>query len=112
MDKKRRIVNFILEALVFTILPTFIGLILSLVNSDWIYMEVIYVVFGLLCLFFMVIRFRLRDSRNFKANKSIYEDHNTKEYKSFVHDQIVFALIGVFTLLLSLIPFLIRIFAQ
>ena len=84
-----------------------IGGVLSAINQDLLYLEVIYVVFGLIDLLLITIRLRIRDSRNYKKNKSIVEDKTTKEYKTWIREQYLIAILGAVDLAASLVVFLI-----
>lgn len=96
---------YIIFAIAVIVLPGIIGGILSAVFQNLIYLEVMYVVFGLVDLLLIVIRIRMRDGQNYKKNKTIYEDKTTDEFRTWRKEQYLIALIGAIDLSISLIVF-------
>lgn len=84
-----------------------IGFIVTAINNDFVYVEIITAIFGVLSMLFMMARIRGRDSENYKKNKSIVEDKKTMDYKNWLRMQLSMLAVGVFMLLLSYIFFLI-----
>lgn len=87
-------------------LPGIIGGILSGILRDLIYLEVLYVVFGLVDLLLITVRLRFRDGQNYKKNKTVFEDKKTPEYRKWIKEQYFIALIGFIDLGVSLIVYL------
>lgn len=99
--------TYIILGSLLILIPSVVGGIFSLIFKYLLYLEVTYVVFGLLVLLAIPIRLRMRDSQNLKKTKSISEDKTTDEYKVWLKEQYLIAIFGVIDLLLSLLVFLI-----
>lgn len=107
-NKKAKLsVGFIVYFACIVAIPGIAGGILAALNQSLIYLEVLYVIFGLVDLLLITIRIRLRDSKNYKKNKTIYEDKKSPEYIKWIKEQYLIAVVGVIDLLISLIVYLI-----
>lgn len=102
---KNNIIAYALYIGVMVLLPGIIGGVLALSQKDLIYLEVIYVVFGLIDIMIITVRIRMRDSRNYKKDKTIVEDKNAPEFKKWLMEQYLIAIIGAIDLVISLIVF-------
>ena len=85
-----------------------VGGIVSGVNQNLLYLEVILVLIGLFDLMFFSVRIFFRDRVNYRKNKSVFEDKSAPEYKSYIINQWILFGIGILFLLVSLLIFLIR----
>ena len=56
------------------VVPAVVGIPLMVAFQTSIYMEVFYIVFGVIALLAVLFRSRRRDSKNYKNNKTIFED--------------------------------------
>lgn len=104
---RKIIIGYIIFGSVVILLPGIIGGILAAVNKNLIFLEVMYVVFGLIDLMLITIRLRMRDGQNYKKRKSITEDKEDDDYKIWLKEQYFIAILGIIDLLLSLVVFLI-----
>ena len=104
--KVKNILQDVLLVLLLLAFPTVVGVAVFLISGEIYYLEVIYVLFGLLELLIMMLRFRRRDSNNVRKNHTVYEDTKTSEYKKFKYEQVLLGICGVATLLASLLAFL------
>ena len=86
-------------------IPTFVGGLLAIILQDLLYLEIMYVVIGLIDLLIITVRLRIRDGQNYKKTKSIKEDKTTDDYKKWVYFQYIVAISGAIDLVLSLIVF-------
>lgn len=86
-------------------IPTFVGGLLSLIFKDLLYLEIMYVIIGLIDLLIITVRLRVRDGQNYKKYKSVKEDKTTDDYKKWVYFQYIIAISGAIDLVLSLIVF-------
>ena len=110
MENKKGIHNittYIIFGVCIILLPGLIGGLLAAINQNILYLEVCYVVFGLIDLLLITIRIRIRDGQNYKKNKSIDEDKTSDEYKVWLKEQYLIAIFGGIDLLTSLVVFLI-----
>lgn len=85
-----------------------VGGIISAVQQDLLFLEVVLVLTGLFDLLFVTVRIFFRDRVNYRKNKSVFEDTKAPEYHEFILNQWILAGIGVVLLLASLLIFLIR----
>lgn len=89
------------------LVPTILGLVFALVFENFVILEVAYALFGVLCLLFAMLRNWNRDSRNFRANKTIVEDPKTDSYKEYKKFQRTLWVMGLANLLASHLVFVI-----
>lgn len=99
---KKAIIIGILE-----LIPTSIGLIFYFLNHNFYMLEVVYALFGILLFLFACIRNWNRDTRNYKANKTIVEDTKSETYKEYKKFQRTIWILGAVNCILSLLTFLI-----
>lgn len=97
--------SLIIYASVMVGLSLGLGFLITGITKDFVYVELIVAIFGIISLLLMMIRIRARDSRNYKKNKSIVEDKNTVAYKNWKAMQFCCLIVGVVLLLLSLLFF-------
>ena len=89
------------------VVPAVVGIPLMVAFQTSIYMEVFYIVFGVIALLAVLFRSRRRDSKNYKNNKTIFEDKTTPEYRSYRIIQWLMIASGVLALGLSLASYFI-----
>lgn len=107
MKKKSSFISTLIICLVLLIIPIVIGVIISLSLGNFLYLEALLALFGLIELLVFSTNGRRRDNKIFKKTKSIYEDKSSKEYKEFRMSQWMIFALGVLSILTSLIVFLI-----
>lgn len=107
LDKKEILKYTLVFFGVIVLIPLAVGLPLSLVFKTFVYLESLFIVFGAFGLLVVVFRSRRRDSRNYKNNKTIFEDKTTSEFKSYRLIQWILVGVSLFALLCSLFSFLI-----
>ena len=84
------------------ILPAIPGVPLLIVFQSSLYIEIIYIIFGVVALLAVLFRSRRRDSKNWKENKTLSEDKTTSEFKTYRVIQWLMVACGVLALGLSL----------
>ena len=90
------------------VLPLAIGLPLMFALQNPIYLEVTYIIFGVFALLAWLFRMRRRDSRNYKTNKSVFEQDKTNaDYKMYRATQWLMFGAGILALVLAYVSFLI-----
>ena len=87
------------------LVPAVIGLVFALVFENFVILEVAFALYGVLCLLFAMLRNWNRDSKNFRANKTIVEDTKTDSFKEYKKFQRTLWLMGLVNLLISHIVF-------
>ena len=97
----------VLIYVVIILIPTILGVVLSLVFNKWIILESVYLIWGCVLVLVALFNSRRRDGKNLKKNRTIVEDKNTKEYKEYRNFQIRLYILGAICAVLSLISFLI-----
>lgn len=107
MKKMSSFISTLIICLILLVIPVVIGVIISLSLGNFLYLEVLLVLFGLVELLVFTTNGRRRDSKNFKKTKSIYEDKTTKEYKEYKMSQFMILALGILSIMSSLIVFLI-----
>ena len=104
-NKGHNLVAYLIFVTVVVLIPGVVGGILSGINQDLIYLEVIYVIFGLINLMLITIRIRMRDSKNYKKDKTITEDKTADSYRIWIKEQYLIAITGIIDLVISLVVF-------
>lgn len=105
MEEKINWKFYLISGLIVLLIPTVIGLILSLVFANWIYLESLYVLFGCLDLLFALFKSHRYDSKNYKKNRSLYVDKKSKEFKEYRKTQLSLYSYGIVCILLSLLVY-------
>ena len=105
-DKKKNKLFILIFSLAAFLLPTIVGLILTLIMQRMVFLEAFYIIFGVITLLVALHRSRRRDTKNYKANHTMVEDKEKEEFKDYRKTQILLYCLGVFLLLCSLGAFL------
>ena len=107
-SKKKKLIRRIIIASVMIIIPIALGIILAVAFERPDYAESVLVGFAIIYLITIFTRSRLRDSRNWRANKTVFNDKKSKDYIEYRKGQWVLFYIALFLLASSLIIFMIN----
>ena len=105
-NKKKKIIKLIIATTLMIIIPFLVGLLLSSLFERKQAIESVFVIFGLIYLLALFVRIRMRDRRNWKENRTVFNDKKSKEYKNFMWIQYYILIMAAIMFILSLIFFL------
>ncbi len=107
INKKDVLKYSLIFAGVIDVLPIIVGVILMVTLQNYIYLEVLCFAFGAIGLLAVIFRSSTRDRKNYKKNKSVFEDKTTPEYRTYRVIQWLMIASAVLILILSFIFYLI-----
>lgn len=107
INKKDVLKYSLIFAGVIDVLPITIGVILMVTLQNYIYLEILCFAFGAIGLLAAIFRSTVRDRRNYKKNKSVFEDKTTPEYRTYRVIQWLMIASAILILILSFIFYLI-----
>jgi len=110
-EDKRDVLNYcLIFGGIVLLVPTIIGLILYLVWHSPYYFEATFCAMGCLGLIFVLGRSRRRDTKNYKANRTVVEGDSEEEkeaYKVYKYSQLICTLISILDFVIAGVLFLI-----
>lgn len=106
-EKKSKFLYALIYCAIAIGVPSIIGIPLTASLSLPPIVEASYIIVGVISIMYGIFRSHFRDSRNYKKNKTVIEDKNTKEYQDYRFRQWTAYLAGLTDLLLSLVAYLI-----
>ena len=106
-NKKKKVIKFIIATSVMIIIPFLVGLLLSSIFERKQIIEAVFVMFGLVYLIALFVRIRIKDRKNWKESRTVFNDKKSKEFKNFMMIQYYLLIMAAVMFILSLIFFLI-----
>lgn len=98
-QKTKNLISMVIVELI----PTIVGLVLTLVFENFQYFHYIYGIFGIIIFLIALGRNWRRDTKNYKTQGSIVEDHTAESYKEYKKNQRTFWLMGLLNIVLSMV---------
>lgn len=92
----------VIATVIVELIPAVVALVLALVYENFKYFHYIYGIFGIIILLFALLRNWRRDTKNFKAQGSIVEDHTTESFKEYKKFQKTLWLLGLLNVVISM----------
>ena len=105
-DNKKERLFILIFCLSAVSVPTIAGMILTIVLQRIVFLESFYIIFGVLVMLLALARSRRRDTKNYKQNNTVHEDHQDESYKEYRKMQLILYGVGLGLFLLSVIAFL------
>ena len=87
-------------------LPLIVGTILTIIFQRIVLLESSLIICGVLVILLALFRSRRRDSKNYKENKSVHEDHESESYLEYRRLQITLYIVGLSLIVLSVIAYI------
>ena len=105
-DNKKERLFILIFCLSAVSIPTIVGLILTIILQRIVFLESLLIIFGVLVMLLALARSRRRDTKNYKQNNTIHEDHDNESYKEYRKMQLILYGVGLGLFLLSIVAFL------
>ena len=105
-DKKKERLFILIFCICAVAIPLISGSILAAVFQRIVWLESFLIIFGVIVIILALARSRRRDTKNYKQNNTVHEDHQDESYREYRRLQIVLYIVGLSLFLLSAVAFI------
>ena len=93
--KKDKFKFALIYSLIFLGVPMAVGMPLTAALNNLNYIESLYIIFGAISMLAALFRGYRRDSKNYRKNHTVVEDHDSVEYVQYSFHQMVAYIVGI-----------------